>query len=255
MKMKLLAIGLTVALCGSASSQDPGMHVLRECIAVGLKASIPAAQYQQMLGRIATLPRALMIEAWTKEYGRNNLSTFVAYNEPYERRVFALDYLASPPEIAQSLFGNASRNRHVCDESDIGTITINNLGEDRGVISGQVTIERPLVYRVLCCFVATRKQPDGAWRLEFIGVDNRLSSDIRVSRPVFVHGDRWDEIDFQLRALGIPTSPFQKKSPSDQPSVLTQADTSTPLPTQPPSVPDPQPTQPPQVQTATQRKQ
>lgn len=217
MRTELLAAALAVALCSPTCGQDPDTNALRACIAIGLKASIPAEQYQQMLGRIATLPRAEMIEAWAKEYGRNNLSTLVAYNEPFERRVFALDYLTSPPEIAQTVFGEASHSRHVCEASDIAAITISYSGRDRGVISGQVTVERPSVYRVLCWFVATRKQPGGAWRLEFLGVANRLSSDIRLSRPVYVRSDRWDETDFQLRALGIPLALPKEQSPADQP--------------------------------------
>lgn len=216
MRTELLAAALAVVLCGTTFGQESDANSLRNCIAVGLKASIPAEQYQQMLGRIATLPRPEMIEAWAKEYGRNNLSTFVACNEPFERRVFALDYLCSSTEIAQAVFGDTSHGRHVCEASDIGAITISYSGKERGVISGQVTVERPSVYRVLCCFVATRKEPGGAWRLEFLGVANRLSADIRLSRPVFTRSDRWDEIDFQLRALGIPFSSPKEQTSADQ---------------------------------------
>jgi hypothetical protein len=219
-KTELLAVAIVVALCGPTLGQDPNMDAVRGCISAGVKASIPVDQYQQMLGRIAALPRTEMIVAWAKEYGLNNLSTFVACSEPFERRVFALDYLTSPPEIACAVFGEASHGRHVCEASDIGGITISYSGEERGVgvVAGQVTVERPLVYRAFCCFVATRRQPDGAWRLEFLGVANRLSSDIRLSRPVFVRSDRWDEIDFQLHSLGIPlslpTEQFRTISPS-----------------------------------------
>jgi len=216
MRTRLLATVLFVALSGLAVAQDPDTNAVRECIAVGLKANIPDERYQQMLGRLASLSRAEMIGAWTKEYGRNNLSTFVAYNEQFERRVFSLDYLISPQEIAQAVFGDASRTQHVCEASDIRTITISYSGKEGGVISGQVMVERPSVYRVLCCFVASRKQAGGSWRLEFLGVANRLSSDIRLSRPVFVRSDRWVEIDFQLRALGIPQSSPQEQSPASQ---------------------------------------
>lgn len=204
---------LAVALCGDTYAQDPGTNALRECIAVGLKARIPAQQYRQMLVRIASLPCAE--ETWFKEYGRNNLSSFVVYNQPFERRVFAIDYLTTPQEIARKLFNDANQSRHVCEESDIGTISITYSGKDGTVISGLVTVERPSVYRVHCCFVATKKQSTGNWCLEFIGVANRLSPEIRLSRPVFVRRDIWDDIDLKLRDLGIPLSLATEQSPAD----------------------------------------
>lgn len=203
----------------TADAAAPDLKKLQTCIVQGLKPDITDAAYQQLVMRSALATRDEQRTLWSKEYGENYLSYFVLNNAAYERRLFAIDCLCDSATLAKAVLGEESRGRHVCDEADISGIRVDVHNEERGALLGTVTVARPGRYRISCIFVARTKDGNASWQLEYLGIANRLSADIRMSRPIFCRRNTWDEMDAQLNVLGLSLPPLKINMPAKRPSI------------------------------------
>jgi len=201
-KIKILIVAFFYS--GTVFAQNIDTNNLTKCLEVGLKADIGNQKYDQMLRTLLTSSRKEKI--WIEEYGADNLSFFLLYHEPYESRVFAIDYLDQKNDRKgpSLLYRSHSKGRHICEISDIKSldiIQVEEINTKEVLVVGRIVVERASAYRVNCSFVARGRTNGENYRLEYLGVENRLTQKIRYARTVFVWSPGWREVGRILRSL------------------------------------------------------
>jgi hypothetical protein len=178
-------VWLTVRPYMTMPSASPMMKALEE----GFKPDMSDTEYLEFLEETAMCSGPERKSLFESKYGVENLSGFMLTLECYEKRVFTCDTFQRGMVDGKFIFDDTGHLRHFCEISDI--TNIETIYEEPGGSLKLIkfTATREDVYSVKCHAVF-RIFPD-SMRLEYLGVANRLSDDIFMSRPVFFRSDSW----------------------------------------------------------------
>lgn len=202
----ILSIVFTFLSCKG----DINTNEIKPCIEIGLKNKMDDKKYIQLISQLTwqidNIDKKHNI--WMEKYGKNFMSSFIICSETFEQRVFKIDVEVSK-QATIALFGEAHLGRHVCDNDDISELTIDYHDNEKGVAVGRVVLERQNAYKVACFYIIRYK--NGKYILEYLGVENRISKQIRHSRPVYICNSLWKDIDLQLKVFKIPYNLYIKE--------------------------------------------
>lgn len=92
--------------------------------------------------------------------------------------------------------------RHACDIGDITDRQTTFTTADGKLLALRFTVARSNIYTMKCCAIL-RILPEGPV-LEYLGIANRLSNDILMSRPVYYRRDAWEKYALEIHeAAGV----------------------------------------------------
>ncbi len=194
LRIVLLSIAFT-SLSAYARGPDLELRTLRAALAEGLAGRLSGVDYAEFLIELALEVGQERERRWSEAYGLDNLSSFLFRARGYETRLFAVEFLGdrSPSAHAARFVGRrAQAGHHFCEATDLKAFHLDFVSQEDAVAIGRALFEVAGVYRVMCNFVLAVDDETGKWRLQYLGIMNRLTPDIRYSRPVYFGDGRQD---------------------------------------------------------------